>query len=224
MTEHAELSAEILEQLEALNLDPNRPLIISDADEVLLRFIMQLEIYLDERDMWIDIASFRLAGNIKKKGTDEAVEQALMPELLNDFFAHETANFKAVEGAAHALQTLRAHTQIMVLTNLPIAHKQARIDNLKRQGMDYPLVVGSGLKGPAVKWLNDKISAPVFFFDDISYNINSAAECAPTTHCVHMIADPRLQKIVEAAEKSSTRIDDWTQAVDWVMERVTGRV
>ena len=42
--------------------------------------------------------------------------------------------------------------------------------------MDYPVIVGSGLKGPAVAWLTRHIDAPVFFLDDIPHNIDSVAE------------------------------------------------
>ena len=42
------LSEEISNQIETLELDPDRPLVISDADEVLLQFMRQFEIYLDK--------------------------------------------------------------------------------------------------------------------------------------------------------------------------------
>ena len=38
----SEIAPEIMRQLEAVALDPHRPLIISDADEVLLKFMERL--------------------------------------------------------------------------------------------------------------------------------------------------------------------------------------
>ena len=215
------LSEEISNQIETLELDPYRPLVISDADEVLLQFMRQFEIYLDRNDMWIDLSSFRLQGNIKYKGSDEAVDMTNR-NIINDFFAAETLNFSPVEGAAEALTALSKEVQIIILTNLPLAQKSERQINLSKHGMDYPVIVGSGLKGPAVKSLGEKINAPLFFLDDIPHNINSVAEYVPTSGRIHMIADPRLSKLIGAAEGASARIDQWQEAQAWILDKLVG--
>ena len=213
------LSEEISNQIETLELDPDRPLVISDADEVLLQFMRQFEIYLDRNDMWIDLSSFRLQGNIKYKGSDEAVDMTNR-NIIDDFFAAETLNFSPVEGAAEALNALSKEAQIIILTNLPLAQKSERQINLSKHGMDYPVIVGSGLKGPAVKSLGEKINAPLFFLDDIPHNINSVAEYVPTSWRIHMIADPRLSKLIGAAEGASARIDQWQEAQAWILDKL----
>ena len=215
------LSEEISNQIETLEVDPDRPLVISDADEVLLQFMRQFEIYLDRNDMWIDLSSFRLQGNIKYKGSDEAVDMTNR-NIIDDFFAAETLNFSPVEGAAEALNALSKEAQIIILTNLPLAQKSERQINLSKHGMDYPVIVGSGLKGPAVKSLGEKINAPLFFLDDIPHNINSVAEYVPTSGRIHMIADPRLSKLIGAAEGASARIDQWPEAQAWILDKLTG--
>ncbi|MEE3081200.1 MAG: hypothetical protein VX302_03630 [Pseudomonadota bacterium] len=215
------LSEEISNQIETLELDPDRPLVISDADEVLLQFMRQFEIYLDRNDMWIDLSSFRLQGNIKYKGSDDAVDMTNR-NIIDDFFAAETLNFSPVEGAAEALNALSKEAQIIILTNLPLAQKSERQINLSKHGMDYPVIVGSGLKGPAVKSLGEKINAPLFFLDDIPQNINSVAEYVPTSGRIHMIADPRLSKLIGAAEGASARIDQWQEAQAWILDKLAG--
>ena len=215
------LSEEISNQIETLELDPDRPLVISDADEVLLQFMRQFEIYLDRNDMWIDLSSFRLQGNIKYKGSDDAVDMTNR-NIIDDFFAAETLNFYPVEGAAEALNALSKEAQIIILTNLPLAQKSERQINLSKHGMDYPVIVGSGLKGPAVKSLGEKINAPLFFLDDIPHNINSVAEYVPTSGRIHMIADPRLSKLIGAAEGASARIDQWQEAQAWILDKLVG--
>jgi len=215
------LSEEISNQIETLELDPDRPLVISDADEVLLQFMRQFEIYLDRNDMWIDLSSFRLQGNIKYKGSDEAVDMTNR-NIIDDFFVAETLNFSPVEGAAEALNALSKEAQIIILTNLPLAQKSERQINLSKHGMDYPVIVGSGLKGPAVKSLGEKINAPLFFLDDIPHNINSVAEYVPTSGRIHMIADPRLSKLIGAAEGASARIDQWQEAQAWILDKLAG--
>ena len=213
------LSEEISNQIETLELDPVRPLVISDADEVLLQFMRQFEVYLDRNDMWIDLSSFRLQGNIKYKGSDEAVDMTNR-NIIDDFFAAETLNFSPVDGAAEALTALSKEAQVIILTNLPLAQKKERQINLSKHGMDYPVIVGSGLKGPAVKSLGDKINAPLFFLDDIPHNINSVAEYVPMSGRIHMIADPRLSKLIGAAEGASARIDQWHEAQNWILDKI----
>ena len=110
--------------------------------------------------------------------------------------------------------------QIVVLTNLPAPHRNERIANLKGHGMDYPVVVNSGLKGPAVKWLTQKVSGPVFFLDDIPHNIDSVAEHAPQVHTIHFVADPRLAKLINKAEGATARIDIWAEAHDFIAGKI----
>lgn len=213
----SKIQPQIMMQLEALELDPGRPLIISDADEVLLKFMERVEVYLESIGLWIDLQNFGLTNNIKSRATNEPVK---VPTLIDDFFAAETPNIEAAEGAAASLASLSEKAQIMVLTNLPADHKQARIDNLKGHGMDYPVVVNSGLKGHAVKWLADKVNGPVFFLDDIPHNVNSVAEEAPDVHCIHFIADSRLQKLIGKADGATARFDTWVETHDWIAGKI----
>ena len=213
----SEIAPEIISQLEALSLDAARPLIITDADEVLLKFMERVEVYLESQGLWIDLQNFGLSNNIKSRETNEPVQ---VPTLIDDFFAVETPHIEAADGAAETLAALAEHAQIIVLTNLPADHKQARIDNRKGHGMDYPVIVNSGLKGAPVKWLADKVDGPVFFLDDIPHNINSVAEDAPHVHCIHFIADPRLQKLIGKADGATARIDDWGEVHDWITGKI----
>ena len=213
----SDIAPEIMSQLEALSLHEERPLIITDADEVLLRFMERVEHYLDTLGLWIDLSSFALSTNIKSKETNEPVK---VPTLIDDFFAAETAHIEAAHGAADALASLSELAQIVVLTNLPAPHREDRINNLKGHGMDYPVVVNSGLKGPAVKWMTQKTSGPVFFLDDIPHNIDSVAEHAPEVHTIHFVADPRLAKLINKAEGATARIDIWAEAHEFISGKI----
>ena len=213
----SDIAPEIMSQLEALTIHDARPLIITDADEVLLRFMERVEHYLDTQGLWIDLSSFALGTNIKSKDTNEPVK---VPTLIDDFFAAETAHIEAADGAADALASLSEVAQIVVLTNLPAPHREQRISNLKGHGMDYPVVVNSGLKGPAVKWLMQKTSGPVFFLDDIPHNIDSVAEHAPEVYTIHFVADPRLAKLIGEAEGATARIDVWAEAHEFIARKI----
>lgn len=213
----SDIAPEIMSQLEALSLHEERPLIITDADEVLLRFMERVEHYLDTLGLWIDLSSFALSTNIKSKETNQPVK---VPTLIDDFFAAETPHIEAAHGAADALASLSEMAQIVVLTNLPAPHREDRINNLRGHGMDYPVVVNSGLKGPAVKWLTQKTSGPVFFLDDIPHNIDSVAEHAPEVHTIHFVADPRLAKLITKAEGATARIDIWAEAHEFIAGKI----
>ena len=92
----SKIEPQIMSQLEALTLDPHRPLIISDADEVLLKFMERVEVYLESIGLWIDLQNFGLTNNIKSRDTNEPVK---IPKLIDDFFAAETPHIEAADTA-----------------------------------------------------------------------------------------------------------------------------
>ena len=74
-----------LSQITAISVDPNRALIISDADEVLLTFMSQFENFLTTRGYYFDWSSFRLTGNVHR--TDDTVS-------YTNLRAHETPDHR----------------------------------------------------------------------------------------------------------------------------------
>ena len=83
-------------QLDEITLDPKRPLIISDADEVLFLFMEAFERFLATRELWIDLSTFALAGNIKRLGTNDAISADSTRALIPDFFAEATETMEPV--------------------------------------------------------------------------------------------------------------------------------
>ena len=65
------LSDGLQKQISKATLFKNKPLLITDADEVLLNFVKCFETYLEKKGFWYDLTSYALFGNIKQKGTDE---------------------------------------------------------------------------------------------------------------------------------------------------------
>ena len=214
------LHEDVLPQIDALDLERGKPLIVSDCDEVLMQFIAGLELYLETQGLWLDLKSFALTGNIRRRDTNEAVPAAGMPELLKNFFASSTHSLIAVPGAAEALRALSARAQIVVLTNVPFPEKETRGRSLAGQGMAYPVVANKGLKGGAVKRLAERVEAPVIFLDDLPHNIASVAAAHAPTHRVHFIADPRLARLLGPAEQSHFHTTDWRAAHDFISARL----
>jgi hypothetical protein len=203
---------DVKQQLTELRLAPDRPLIISDADEVLLQFMAGLEHFLGGKDLYIDLSSFAITGNVKRNSDDTAVSGDEVKELLAAFFVERTEHLPAVPGAAEALEALSGRAQVIVVTNVPLEQREARIRGLRNVGMDYPVIANIGLKGAVIRDISATIKAPVFFLDDIPHNIASVAEHAEHVHRIHFVADPRLAKLIDPAKGCHQRIDDWPTA------------
>jgi hypothetical protein len=199
-----------------VRLDSTRPLIICDADEVLLRFLEGLERFLARNDFYLDLTSFRIHGNVKHKHTNETAADDTVAQLVKDFFASDTRHLEPVAGAAAALRELSNHAQIVVLSNVPETSLDARIANLGEHGMPYPVIAGKGPKGPVVKALLGDFQQAVVFIDDLPPNLSSVASETPRVHRLHFIADPRLAKLLGPAPDAHRRIDDWPTAAEWI--------
>ncbi len=203
------LHDDVLIQLEELQLSPDRPLIVSDADEVIFAFVRGLEAYLLDNGHFMDLKSFAMRGNIRDQETGEAVSAEAVKSLIDGYFAERTEHIEPVEGAADALAALSERAQILVLSNIPFDCREARRRALVKHGMDYPLVANIGRKGGAMAYLTARHAAPMFFLDDIPHNISSVARAADRVTRLHFIADHRLRDMLGAAEEAHARIDDW---------------
>ena len=88
------------DQLAGITIDPERPLLISDADEVLFAFMDGFERHLHDNAKSFSWASFRLNGNIIDDETDEPVEPQAVRSLVYSFFERHTRTLAAVDKAA----------------------------------------------------------------------------------------------------------------------------
>lgn len=201
----------VMPQLDALDLQEGRPLVITDADEVLFLFVQGFEAYLEDNGFYLDLSSFALVGNIRRADTEEMAPVEDAKALLDGFFRDRTETMTPVPGAAEALAALAERAQVVVLSNLPDSSRGAREKALALAGMPYPVVANTGLKGPAVRHMADRVRAPVYFLDDIPHNHTSVAQAAPDVQRVHFIADPRLARLIGPAEHCHHRVDDWAE-------------
>lgn len=208
-----------LSSLTAGNLERSaRPLLICDADEVLFKFVVRLEAYLETQGLRLDLTEFRLAGNIRRIDTDEPVSVVSLPRLLQSFFAAHVGDLEPVPGAAEALSRLSALSDIVVLSNVPGQHVEARRRSLARHGMPYDVISNRGTKGAKVKKLAAARSGPVFFIDDLPNNLESVAEQAAHVHCIHFVYDPRLFAIAPRVPTARLTTQDWAEVVSLIEE------
>lgn len=203
-------------QIDALSLDAHRPLIVTDADEVVAYFIAGLERFLHRNGHWLDLSSFALTGNIRKHGADQPSSPAEVKVLLDEFFISDTELLDPVEGAAEALHSLSARAQIIVLSNVPASIHPARQRWLQRHGMDYPLVANSGSKGLPLRHLAERTHAPIFFLDDLPPHLDAVAEQASRVRLLHFIADKRLAALVGPAQSCHLYTSHWPEARQFI--------
>lgn len=203
-----DVHGDVLKQIERIPLDPDRPLIVTDADEVLCHFLVGLERFLERQALRFELGGFAITGNVKRHD-GVALSPAEVADQIRLFFESETEAIAPVEGAAAALAMLSAQAQILVLSNVPMAALAARARWLARHGMDYPLIANIGRKGPALRHLAARAGRPVLFIDDIPHNLASVAEHAPDVLRVQYIADPRLSRIAPRCPDCHHRAADW---------------
>jgi hypothetical protein len=196
-------------------LTPGRPLIIVDADEVLLRFVHGLDCFLRERALYLDLTTYRLHGNVKRQADDIAVLDVEVTALLDEY-RRDLDTLENVEGAQETLAELSPRADVVVLSNISPRQAMARRRNLDRLGFPYPLVSNSGPKGAAVRDLSARAGRPVFFVDDIPQHLASVSETAPFVRLIHLVGDDRLKPILPPSEHAHLRAKDWNDAAQFM--------
>jgi hypothetical protein len=201
-------------------LTPGRPLLIVDADEVLLRFVEGFDRFLEQHGLFLDLVSYRLHGNVKRRDDLSPVLDVEVSALLDDF-RRELDSLDLVVGAKESLKALASRLDIVVLTNISPAQATARQRNFSRLGLELALVANTGLKGESVRALAAGAGRPSFFVDDIPQNLTSAAQRAPDVTRIHLIGDDRLKPLLPAAEHAHYRAAGWSDAHDFIAAKLT---
>ncbi len=201
----------ILNQVSLIDLDPEKPLILVDADEVIVHFALPLRDYLLQFGLVLNFHSYKIFDNIIEKDSGNVLPREKALPYIGKFFDDCLFNQPAVEGAVDALNSLSKTSQIIIVTNVPFHAKDDRQKAMVKLGMDYPVLANEGLKGPIINHLSKNHKAPVVFLDDISHNIHSVSKYAPHVHCIHFIAEAILRPLQEKAKGAHARIDKWDE-------------
>ena len=201
-------------------LTAGRPVLVVDADEVLLRFAAGFDRFLERRGLYLDLTSYRLHGNVKRRDDATPVLDVEVTALLDEFRTGLDW-LEHVEGARECLQRLAPRLDIVVLTNIALDQAAARLRNLESFGLDLPVVANTGLKGEPVRALTARAGRPSFFVDDIPQHLASAAKEAPDVTRIHLIGDERLKPLLPATEHAHFRAESWLEAHDFISARLS---
>lgn len=198
-----------LEQVNSLIQDISRPLIITDADEVILHFAGMLSEYLRSQGMYVNFISYALEGNIKYIDSDKPVSRHLFKEIIAGYFENYVDKQPLVKNAAAHLENLSEICDIVILTNIPHNFADRRRKLFADSGLNYPMISSSGPKGPVLRAISEKTSREIIFIDDIAQHHTSAANHVPDSLRIQYIANDHLNSIEAKAKDCHHRCDDW---------------
>ena len=197
-----------------------KPLLISDCDDVLLHFGRHFAEWLEEAHkltFHLDSPGFQDA---LRDGDGNPIGRDRIWALLDAFFVSEMHRQHIVPGAAEALSSLGEMADIVILTNIGDEHHANRVVQLERFDIRHRVLCNSGGKGRPVGQLIAEMKPSVtVFVDDLAMHHESVAKHAPDVWRLHMISEPKLAAISPPAPFSHARIDDWTEAAEWIRAR-----
>ena len=200
---------------------PARPLLISDCDEVILHFITHFAEWVEQAaDLTFDLDTPGFVGALRSRDGQVVPEERAWT-LLDLFFEREMHRQNVVPGAVEALVEISRHADIVILTNIGDDYQANRVAQLEAFDIRHRVLCNRGGKGRPVKELIDSLrpSATVFV-DDLPVHHESVAKHAPDVWRLHMIAEPRVAAHTPPAPHAHARIDDWSAALPWILERM----
>ncbi len=199
----------------------SRPLLISDCDEVILHFISHFAEWVEEdAGLVFDLGTHGFAGALR------TTEGAIVPEerawsLLDLFFEREMHRQHVVPGAVAALEQISRHADIVILTNIGDDYQANRVAQLQAFNIEHRVLCNRGGKGrPVTELVSEMAPTSVVFVDDLPVHHESVARHAPGVWRLHMVAEPRIASHIPPAPFADARIDAWSDALPWILQRL----
>jgi hypothetical protein len=198
-----------------------RPLLISDCDEVILHFVSHFAEWVDEAaDLHFALDSPGFAGALQTRDGRVVPQERVWP-LLDLFFEREMHRQNVVPGAVAALKAIGEAADIVILTNIGDAYQANRVAQLEAFDIRHRVLCNQGGKGrPVLELIGEMQPSVAVFVDDLSVHHESVAKHAPDVWRLHMIAEPRLAARTPPAPHAHARIDDWGEALPWILEKL----
>lgn len=205
----------------------NRPLVVTDCDEVLLHMVRHFRDWLGEAHG----VDFLLEGNpfaqsIRQRGREDPLTEEEVWGYLNRFFDDEMARQTAIEGSVAAIAELQREADVVVLTNLADRYQAARTDQLLAHGIEARVFTNQGPKGAALaRIVSEFAPSRAVFIDDLAHHHTSALDLAPHVSRLHFCGEPAISPHIPCglqAGHAHARIDNWAEALPWLVETLHG--
>ena len=206
----------------------DRPLIISDCDEVLLHMVAPFRDFLAEQhDIAFAMEHKDFANALTWRKTGEVLTPKDIWRMLDLFFDTEMHRQTPIAGAVHAINTLAEHADVVILTNLTDHRAEHRTEQLRQSDIHARVFTNQGPKGPALKAILDEYGPHrrAFFIDDLPQHHGSVAEVTPHVTRLHFCGEPMLAPHIDCAFRAGhahARIDEWATALPWLMAHIHG--
>lgn len=210
-----------LAQLERLEIERGRPLVVVDVDDCLAVYVAHLDRWMRGLGYELRLQAYELEGSMFRAGSDEPLPFNDCLEIIFRFFREECGQQELMPGGADALHSLARDAQIVILTNVPELGAAARRENLLGHGIPWPVVVNAGGKGRAMRWLADAAGAPTAFVDDSVRQIESVAKHAPDVVRIHFAGAETVRRLHPDCAAATAQVHDWAQA-ETVLRREMG--
>lgn len=208
----------VLPQLKSLTLDPTKPLLVVDVDEVLVGLAAHLGEYAKTKGFSLKLTGYKLDGALKRGDGSEASADEFRT-LFTQFFETQTRHQRVYADASTVLKSIKLRAQIVILTNVPPYAEGDRIENLRGHGIDYPLIVNHGGKGEALAWLSERTSGATAFIDDSPTQIASVAKHAPDVQRLHYVGDDHLRTLLDPLPDAHHAPTTWRE-IEQILDQV----
>lgn len=190
----------------------NRPLIVSDIDDVVLEFINPFKAFLGSCGHVLLPRSFRLTGNIITHADEQPVAEPEVKILLDAFYGSQDRWQTPAARAVETLAALSEEADIVFLTAMPPQHATVRRALLDRLGLPYPLLASEEPKGPIVQKLHGGRNVPLVFVDDMLRNLRSVKDHAPSCLPINLMADSDFKALAPKLDADIRAVADWPEA------------
>jgi len=210
----------VLTDIRNIKINPNLPLLICDADEVIFEFMNTFENFLNSNNLYFSYDSFKLNGNIKEIKNNKALESKKISLLIDNFFKKHTYTQKLIKDSKITLEELSKKISIVILTNMPNEYVSNRVKALENNGMFYDVIVNNGGKGKVCAELENKTDNSVFFIDDSPNQIASVAYKTKNIYKIHFLQNAKLLKILPHVNESDFNTNDWKQIKDIILSNI----
>ncbi len=205
----------------------NRPLVVTDCDEVLLHMIRHFRDWLDKsHDIDFEMEGNPFVQSMRRRGSDEDLAEEDVWALLGGFFDTQMDTQVPIDGAVAAIAELQRDADVVVLTNLRDKHNEARRRQLQALGINASVYTNQGPKGDALSRIVAEHKARrIVFIDDIANHHQSAAETVPDVQRLHFCGEPAIAPHIPCAHQAGhahARIDNWAEALPWIRHTLHG--
>lgn len=203
----------------------NRPLIISDCDEVILHMVAPFKEWLEEsQGVHFHLEGQNFAEALRWIDSGDLLNPEDIWRMLGRFFDTEMDRQLPFKGSIEALNHLTDLADVVVLTNLVDERRDKRTEQLAKHGLHTKVFTNQGPKGPALQKIVEEFApSRAIFIDDLAQHHLSVKETVPHVTRLHFCGEPMISGAIDCAHKAGhadARIDLWSEALPWLIEQL----